>query len=591
MSGILSTKDYIHFKIIQDNLEFSGAEKAGRCLAGDIVTWNFDKNQCECIDASEHGEIVGVLELTSKTRYGLTSRGTPIYLFRPFDPSYPPFVVGSTQRDLQKNMLCSIVYKRDWPIQNKFPRGEIYTYFGTVGDWKAERRAILSRWCKETSIKLNKKEWEGRQPSENMLKNRQELSWGLTFHIDPDGCCDVDDILTLSDISATDGTFTLGITISDVAAWVHPNSDIALSASQIGQTFYDESGKIVRGMLPSILSEQICSLRNISNTSTWKLGISLILKISKEDKIVGEPQLILTKIRSTTIKTYTYDNFTKDLEKDIGAKLKYQTNRVYLALESALGRAGENPNNTHSLVETTMLYYNWWVGNFLACSDKKAALQTLYRIQDVTNVKRASLWQAAIENQKCGLNKGWLAASVAQYSFKNGNNEHANLKLKNYCHASSPIRRFADLWIQWILHKELECYQRSQDLDSDDSELNNNVGENGIPRMDCFDDIVPKLNGRMAACKKYGREIAIIASLEKGIREFEGICLEWKQPNKESQKWRGYFWIDAWKEVAVVRQLDSKHRPFPGEKCKIRCGINWSCGIWKERFVLELIDI
>ena len=88
--GILTTKDYIHFTIIPDMIEFKGAEKANKCLPGDLVSWNFIEGYCECVTSTKHGKIVGVLELTSKTRYGLTSRGAPIFLFRPFDSSYPP---------------------------------------------------------------------------------------------------------------------------------------------------------------------------------------------------------------------------------------------------------------------------------------------------------------------------------------------------------------------------------------------------------------------------------------------------------------------------------------------------------------------
>lgn len=32
----------------------------------------------------------GILELTSKVRYGLTSRGAPLYRFIPYDKRYSP---------------------------------------------------------------------------------------------------------------------------------------------------------------------------------------------------------------------------------------------------------------------------------------------------------------------------------------------------------------------------------------------------------------------------------------------------------------------------------------------------------------------
>ena len=201
MTGILTTKDYIHFTIVPDDITFSGSEKANKCLPGDLVMWNFTEERCESITPADHGKIIGILELTSKTRYGLTSRGAPVFLFRPLDSSYPPFIAGTGQKDLTKNVLCSIIYRGEWKAPSAFPKGEICEYFGPVGDWKAERAAILARWCQNFPAKLNKLDWESREPSDNMLEGREDLSWGLSFHIDPEGCRDVDDILTIGDIS------------------------------------------------------------------------------------------------------------------------------------------------------------------------------------------------------------------------------------------------------------------------------------------------------------------------------------------------------------------------------------------------------
>ena len=336
MTGILTTKDYIHFTIVPDDITFSGSEKANKCLPGDLVMWNFTEERCESITPADHGKIIGILELTSKTRYGLTSRGAPVFLFRPLDSSYPPFIAGTGQKDLTKNVLRSIIHRGEWKAPSAFPRGEICEYFGPVGDWKAERAAILARWCQNAPAKLNRIElekWEECEPSADMLDSRHDLSWGITFHIDPEGCRDVDDILTIGDISAEDGSFKIAITIADVAAWVEPNSSIAVAAGNMGQTFYDESGRVLRPMLPTILSEKICSLKNTSSISGWKLGISLILTVDT-DGTIKEPELKLTKILSTYIKTYTYDNFLNNVTKQYRNIILEQTNQIYLALVS-----------------------------------------------------------------------------------------------------------------------------------------------------------------------------------------------------------------------------------------------------------------
>ena len=151
IQGKLFTKNYIEFSIVSNGLEilqFQGAQKARGCLPGGEVQWDTEHQCLQLVSVSNHQPIVGILQLTSKTRYGLTSRGHPIFLFRPFDASYPPFIVASSQKNLEKNMLCSIHYKDNWkPDVTTFPKGEIIDYFGQVGDWQAERSALLMRWC------------------------------------------------------------------------------------------------------------------------------------------------------------------------------------------------------------------------------------------------------------------------------------------------------------------------------------------------------------------------------------------------------------------------------------------------------------
>ena len=82
--------------------------------------------------------IAGVLQLTNKTRYGLTSRNVPLYLFSPLNNVFPQMIVASAHRDLRKNILVVAEKIND----DKLPRGQIVDIVGTCGDPIAERRAI-----------------------------------------------------------------------------------------------------------------------------------------------------------------------------------------------------------------------------------------------------------------------------------------------------------------------------------------------------------------------------------------------------------------------------------------------------------------
>lgn len=591
--GTLLTKDYKHFSIINaagEIFQFQGAQKARGCLPGDQVSWNTEKECAELISVAGtaagsrgHGTIVGILELTSKTRYGLTSRGHPIFLFRPFDAAYPSFVVASSQKNLEKNMLCSILYKDVWkPGTTTFPRGEVAEYFGRVGDWQAERAALLARWCPGKPAAVDRSAWENRQPSQADLSGRFEITdaIGYTFHIDPKGCRDVDDIITICHKLYDCDYFTAIITIADVGAWIESTSQIAQAAAELGQSFYDEKGKVLRPMLRDVLSEGVLSLTR-TPAESWKLGISLRVNIRKtpDDNpyvVMGSPGLgptmMLSKIKSSHIHTYIYDDFT---EYRVPRKEIIENSKeIYKAIETLLNRPGADWN-THKFVETCMLLYNEWVGGELGRAGLSA--KTIYRSQEPPSAERMGQWTEIGRRNGLGDELAWLGAKAAKYSL--GTGRHTGLKLATYTHSSSPIRRFADLWNQWLLHAYLE--KKGVDIDM-----------GGYP----IEDLVRRLNERMKAAKRFSRELAVVAALETGRREFSGICLEWRETGDgggdgvggSSSVWKGRFWIPEWKEITIVRQMADKARPEPGTHCRILCGVNWGCGVWSERFVLEI---
>ena len=148
IQGILQTKDYTNFIILSDTgdelLQFSGAKLANKCLPGDHVQWDGERCKLELRD--EHPPIVGTLELTNKSKYGLTSRGIPIYLFTPYNKHYPPFIVGCSEKDVSKNRIGLIKFD-EWSNISTFPRGQLQQVLGVSGDYEAERNALIWQAC------------------------------------------------------------------------------------------------------------------------------------------------------------------------------------------------------------------------------------------------------------------------------------------------------------------------------------------------------------------------------------------------------------------------------------------------------------
>jgi exoribonuclease R len=240
--NILYTKNYKHFEV--NNISFDDYHQANRCLNGDTVEW--DGTKCILKQRGEHRTLVGLLELNSKYLYGHTSRGHKIYLFHPFDASYPPMRVGSSERDTSSNQLALVKFE-SWT--ETMPRGNLLRLLGPVGSLDAEKIALQWLYGKPELAKLT----VDLVPE---ISERPLLLSTNTINIDPEGCQDIDDLLTL--LPKEDG-WDLYITIADVAEHIGELSPGDVLAKERCQTLY-QNGVAVLPMLPRNLSEQQLSL-------------------------------------------------------------------------------------------------------------------------------------------------------------------------------------------------------------------------------------------------------------------------------------------------------------------------------------------
>jgi exoribonuclease R len=329
--GILQTKNYSNFFILSDAgkklHEFEGAKLANKCLPGDHVAWANDR--CELELRNHYPLLVGTVELTRSSTYGLTKRGVPMYLFRPYDKSYPPLIVGCSEKDRRFNKIGLIQFE-EW-VSN-FPRGSLQQTLGQTGDIDAEKHALI--W-QASPWKYPKHDY---QPERKQDRERHRLH-GYTFHIDPEGCKDVDDVLTFEPISDTYWQVT--ITISDVAAYVEDGSAIDIMASLIGQTLYSKEGKMIRPMLPAAYSEHACSL--LPGKESYGVSLQFIW----DGTTIHTIQWLETVLHVD--KSYSYEEFQE-------ASTPYHS--VIRALATYLAKTGQEITDSHEWIEQLMIFYN-----------------------------------------------------------------------------------------------------------------------------------------------------------------------------------------------------------------------------------------
>jgi exoribonuclease R len=340
--------------------------------------------------------VVGVLELASKYRYGLTSRGVPMYLFRPYDETLPDYIVGCSERNISQNRIAHVSISQttaSGPLEK--PRGELVSIFGPVGDQVAETAALLKHYCPYTHRKTPVS-----PPDTQFDADRIEISpatgW-RTWHVDPPGCRDIDDAIALNS-----ATGEMAIVIADAAAVVSTDSACDRVAAAIGASFYDIEGCVCTPMLPPEISENSGSLL----PNERRRGIALIGSTFQ-------------RVWITVAESYTYDSFeSSELAAEIGV------------------------TDSHAWIEKQMIRYNVAVARLL-----KQVSHGILR-QQLPSDKGAT-W-AALHPALKGV--GVEAATYASASDAMG---HAALGLDAYTHATSPLRRYVDLCNQRILHQIL----------------------------------------------------------------------------------------------------------------------------------------
>ncbi len=500
---------------------------------------------------SKHPPIVGIVDLTNRTRYGFSGKGTPQYLFFPLNPAYPPMIVGSKAPTIANQF--GIVRFESWDVRkSKWPHGSLQELLGIVGDETVELQALrlninhLGRQTKHDFV------------SEPYIPCGPHILWDECFNIDPPGCRDVDDVVSWRSLS--DNTWEFGIHIANVAAWIPQDSSLDKEARQKGQTVY-ENGSVLYPMLPSEISEKNASLLADGKprpvvSAIWQFDSAM------------QPISIIPKWEQTQLvvqNAFTYESI-------LNSENTEKAHLLQQFLSHLLERdAGSDP---HRWIELAMLTYN------------TAAAEELFKKGHGILRKHAGLLTSApvmkALSEKTGCSDiAFLGFSSGEYvgisdSLTPSDYFHSGLQKTLYCHASSPLRRYSDLVNQRLLLGVIDHIEKG-------SELANHLSD------------------RDKATKQFERSVWCLKTLKPSIiSEAEGFVLGWKV-REQDVVLRVY--VPSWKQTVKlpfflepsdeqtkgihVRTRDtSTHVDFQtGDSIHLRAYCNLRKAQWKERFI------
>ncbi len=539
---------------------FHGPEKAGRALPGDFVEWLSAEERCALINRTIHPPLTGLLDVCSKTIYGMTSRHVPIFLFYPYDKRYPPMRVGCATTDRTINLLVTVRFE-DWPQGETWPRANLETVLGPVGDLTTEAAALLVA----ASPFWKKKPQNGIDAP--LLTRHKELSnsekpWHI-FHIDPQGCRDVDDIIGLQE--RHDGRTNILIGISDVAAYIPEGSPYDKIASQNASTVYSLGGTALRSMFPTSLGEDLFSLL----PGTGKKPVVALTCIYDgndfSDISFGEYIVEIGK-------TYTYESIMAAAAPqkppvDPDGPLPPPPDATAVWIADVLGstaatiarevagpsrtlNVGEICRDSHIWIEQLMVFYNIKAATLLA-----AANTGIYRVCD--EVDPASL--EAVSQLPTELQ--WITCKPATYT-NNSATMHAKFG-SLYCQATSPIRRYVDLYNQRRLKEILAagCAARIQQ-----------------PSWQLIDH----LNVRGKQLRTYQRNLTFLTALLGTVSDNKIVNATVVAISETKAR----LYIHEWK--TLVNTIEYGGLTI-GDKIRLQFYYNPNRPNWKERIVYEMV--
>lgn len=335
--------------------------------------------------------------------------------------------------------------------------------------------------------------------SKSEIKRRKDVRDVLTFTIDPVDAKDFDDAISFRKLE--NGNFEIGVHIADVAHYVTEETALDKAAYQKATSVYLPDR--VNPMLPEHISNELCSLRPHED----KLTFSAIFEITPKAKL---KRYWLGKTIMHSDHRFTYEEVQEIIENREGlysdeililndlaqrfrkerfqhGAINFSSQEVRFKLDEEkrpIGIIIKESKEAHQLIEEFMLLANRIVAEDLSkVVINKKPVPFPYRVHDNPDEEKLIPFVAFAKKfgHKFDLSSpdsiavsfnqmlkdvqgqpeqhvleqlGIRTMSKAKYATENIG--HYGLGFENYCHFTSPIRRYPDILVHRILEQHLE---------------------------------------------------------------------------------------------------------------------------------------
>ena len=373
--------------------------------------------------------------------------------------------------------------------EKKAPRGKIVEVLGYPDEPHVDMEAVIRKYGLSVEFPasvLRELETLPQTPSPGELARREDWTDRTVITIDPASARDFDDAIS---ITATPSGWTLAVHIADVSHFVKPGGSLDGEALRRGNSTYLPDR--VLPMLPPRLSDDLCSLR----PDVVRLTKVCEMKFDKKGKMLRArfaDAFIRSKARLTYQEAFAMLkgndkgevpstvreawNLASILRRNRYAKgaldLDFPEVRAVMDKDGRVtGIITEEYDESHQLIEECMLAAN----EAVALALKNGNRPTIYRVHEepdsaklfefgqlcrlyghpVHDIDQRQYLNELMKSIKGSpdeqLLKLALLKSLMRARYDTEPLGHYGLATPNYCHFTSPIRRYADL----VVHRSL----------------------------------------------------------------------------------------------------------------------------------------
>ena len=488
----------------QEDEIYISRENSKNALNGDTVSIKIIAEKEG--DKKQEGKIVKIVRHEKDTVVGTFQKSRNFAFVVPDDKNFGTDIFISKAnwgkaRDKKKVLVQILKY----PEKGKNAEGKVIEVLGGINEAGVDMLSLIKQYelpYKFPNEVIAEAKAYGDKIDPSDLPRRRDLRNDIIFTIDGEDAKDLDDAIHVEKLE--NGNYKLDVHIADVSHYVREKTELDKEAYLRGTSIY-MLGRVIP-MLPRELSNGICSL----NAGEDRYTLSCSMEITPKAKIVSsdiykgvirvtermcytDVQKILDRSDETVLKRYekyiSYFDLMAELANILKAKRK---ENGYLNLEIPESKIILDENGVAIDVKKYETYFaNEIIEQFMLIANETVAekfywLQApfIYRNHEAPDVDKVKELNKSLYNfgykikiskeeiiypnefakiledvkgkdeEKVVSNIILRTLRVAKYEAENKG--HFGIASKYYCHFTSPIRRYPDLFIHRIISKYLD---------------------------------------------------------------------------------------------------------------------------------------